>query len=192
MARRHVVLDQAWWSGVDEPGGGGRSVGRRASSPAADVFVGRAAYMLVPGRSMGGPARLSGRVVDVFVHCERQGVTTVVLAGEAADLDTPAAAVSRYVATDQQAVAAAAAVRFGAERVHLAATIDVAQARALVAELPFPGRVVVPAGRRLRGFGGRTARRVDRIVPIRALYGKIRGRDARSRGAGREASGLPS
>ncbi|MQA61474.1 MAG: hypothetical protein GEU86_08245 [Actinophytocola sp.] len=74
--------------------------------------------VLVPGASLGGPWRLAGEVIEAFIECERRGVPTLLLAGTAADLETPVAAVCRAVAADDPVVVEHARSRFGADRVH--------------------------------------------------------------------------
>lgn len=74
--------------------------------------------VLVSGASIGGPARLTEPVIEALLHCERQSVPTVLLAGEVSDFDTPVAAVCRDVAGTDSDVITRARVRFGVERVH--------------------------------------------------------------------------
>ncbi|WP_129665215.1 hypothetical protein [Phytoactinopolyspora endophytica] len=92
--------------------------------------------VLVPGKSAGGPDRLDGNVVDALIDCEHSGAATVLLAGEAGDLDTPVAAVCRYAAAAQPDVAEEARRRFGVERVYAVDSVDLADAGAWVGRLP--------------------------------------------------------
>lgn len=100
--------------------------GRVDTLVAADLLAGQGAdeghpgvdVLLVPPASAGGPAQLSGTVIDVLIACERHSVPTVLLAAEVADLATPVAAVCRDVASDDGAVIDAARRRFGADRTH--------------------------------------------------------------------------
>ncbi|NDL57429.1 hypothetical protein [Phytoactinopolyspora mesophila] len=162
---------------------GHESTQKGAGSEAA-ISSAAAELVLIVGKEAGGPDQLAGGLVDVLVECERRGTASVLLAGAADDLDTPVAAVCRYVVTDQPDVGEEARRRFGAERVRVVASVGTDQIKAWISELLAAAGRPAPIRARLGGRG-------DRIMPMRALYGKIRGRNTRSRGAGRETSQTP-
>ncbi|MBA0123929.1 hypothetical protein H0B56_00040 [Haloechinothrix sp. YIM 98757] len=85
--------------------------GCEADDPGVDL-------VLVPGAGGGGPARLSGAVLDALIRCERHTVPTVLVATAHTDLDTPVAAVCRDVAGTDTEVLGDARRRFGYDRVH--------------------------------------------------------------------------
>lgn len=73
--------------------------------------------VVIPGRSQGGPADLTGAAVDRLIAAEQEGLHTVLLASELADLEAAPAQICRYVVTDDPEVAREAESRYGEERV---------------------------------------------------------------------------
>jgi hypothetical protein len=170
--KKYVVLDRA-------------SAKPISGTQPVDASAAEAGLVLITGPDAGGPDQLTGELVDVLIACEQRGTATVLLAGTAGDLDTPVAAVSRYIATDQADVAKEAQRRFGAERVHMVSSVHVGEARSWVGDL----RAAIGRPAASRNRSGKLA---DRIMPIRELYGKIRRRNTRPRGAGSGASTRPT
>lgn len=118
--------------------------GGEADDPGVDL-------VLVPGAAGGGPARLSGSVIDVLIRCERHTVPTVLIATEHADLDTPVAAVCRDVAGTNAEVLGDARHRFGSDRVH---------------HLPEPAGRRAPGGSEAADGGRGRARHRRRYLPL--------------------------
>ncbi|SNR27018.1 hypothetical protein SAMN06265360_1019 [Haloechinothrix alba] len=118
--------------------------GYEASDPGVDL-------VLVPGAGDGGPARLSGAVLDALIRCERYTVPTVLVAAGHADLDTPVAAVCRDIAGTDAEVLGDARRRFGSDRVH---------------HLPEPAGRRVPGGSATSVAGQGRARHRRRYLPL--------------------------
>lgn len=125
-----------------------------------------------------GPS-LPGPVADALIRCERSGAPTVFIAAAPADLDSPLAAVCRYIASDRDDVVADARQRFGAGRTFVIETVDFARMRQWAGPLRSAIFQRTPTLRKDdHGVGG--------LVPIRAVYERMRRRGrAHARGRSR-------
>lgn len=128
--------------------------------------------LVIPGVSQGGPPHLLGTVRELLIEAEQEGLHTVVLAAQLADLEAPPALVCRFVATDRDEVEREAASRYGSDRVLRVRSARVAERSEWVGRLPRP------EARTLRRRIRRTARRFG---PARALHAMIAGRRRRER-----------
>lgn len=124
----------------------------------------RSAVRVVPGKSQGGPSSLRGNLVDEFIHVERTGLHSVLLAGPPDDLETAVAAVCRFVATDRSDTAEAARARFGGERVLVVPSAHVERAVDWVGTLPLP---------EARTWRRRLRNRLRQIPMLRRLYARL-------------------
>ena len=94
--------------------------------------------VLVSGPSVGGPAQLSGDLVELLIDVERRGLHIVLLAHELQDLDTPVAAVCRHVIAADPSTVRRARERWGVSQVVPVEALDEGAVGRALRQLPVP------------------------------------------------------
>jgi len=98
----------------------------------------RAHAVVLHGRSLDGPDRLSGALLEVLVDVEQRGLHIVLVAARSGDLDSPVAAVCRHVVSADPETLRVARSRWGAAQVIEAADVSDRSVVAATSGLPAP------------------------------------------------------
>lgn len=127
-----------------------------------DEVSGRTHAVVLHGAATGGPANLSGRLLEVLIDVERRGLHIVLVAGAPSDLDTAVAAICRHVLAADRATLSRARTKWGVNQVLAVQSLTDTRVIAAVRSLP------TPASRTLR------RRLHTRSVRLRRLASRIR------------------
>lgn len=98
----------------------------------------RAHAVVLHGRSLDGPDRLSGALLEVLVDVEQRGLHIVLVAARPSDLDSPVATVCRHVVSADAEVLRVARLRWGEAQVIEVHDISDRPVVAAISSLPAP------------------------------------------------------